>query len=136
MASPARRPRPGSAKPKRESAGNTGLGGGLADSILKRQSEKRAAGRTAWVKVSDDEEEPTIVRAWDVTPPTMDSDGNPTGGMFRIGYIHQVEFEIDVGIATSVASARRSRSGATAGAWIRTRKAIPAPVARTNWTGA
>jgi len=68
----------------------------LGDSILQRQSEKRAAGRTAWVKVSDDEEEPTIVRAWDVTPPTMDSDGNPTGGMFRIGYIHQVEFDIDV----------------------------------------
>src|SRR3954462_10392823 len=94
--SPAKRPRPGSAKPKRESAGNAGLGGGLADSILKRQSEKRAAGRTSWVKVSDDEDEPTIVRAYDVTPPTMDKDGNPTGGMFRIGYIHQVEFDIDV----------------------------------------
>src|SRR4051794_18336960 len=94
--SPAKRPRPGSAKPKRESAGNAGLGGGLADSILKRQSEKRAAGRTSWVKVSDDEDEPTIVRAYDVTPPTMDSDGNPVGGMFRIGYIHQVEFEIEV----------------------------------------
>jgi hypothetical protein len=48
------------------------------------------------VKVSDDEEEPTIVRAYDVTPPEMDKDGNPVGGMFRIGYIHQVEFEIDV----------------------------------------
>ena len=95
MATPARRPRPGSAKPKRETA-TTGLGGGLADDILKRQSEKRAAGRTSWVKVSDDEDEPTVIRAWDVSPPEEDKDGNPTGGMFRVGYIHQVEFEIDV----------------------------------------
>jgi hypothetical protein len=95
VASPARRPRPGSARPRRESA-NAGLGGGLADDILKRQSEKRAAGRTSWVKVSDDEDEPTIVRAYDVTPPDEDRNGNPVGGMFRIGYIHQVEFEIDV----------------------------------------
>ena len=94
MATPARRPRPGSAKPKRETA-SVGLGGGLADDILKRQSEKRAAGRTSWVKVSDDEDEPTVVRAWDVSPPEEDRDGNPTGGMFRIGYIHQVEFEVE-----------------------------------------
>ena len=94
MATPARRPRPGSARPKRDTA-NAGLGGGLADNILKRQSEKRAAGRTAWVKVSDDEDEPTIIRAYDVTPPDADKDGNPTGGMFRIGYIHQVEFEME-----------------------------------------
>ena len=96
MAAPARRPRPGSAKPKRTAATSTGLGGGLADDILKRQSEKRAAGRTSWVKVSDDEDEPTIIRAYDVTPPEKDRDGNPVGGMFRVGYIHQVEFEIDV----------------------------------------
>jgi hypothetical protein len=95
VATPARRPRPGSARPKRETA-NAGLGGGLADDILKRQSEKRAAGRTSWVKVSDTEDEPTIVRAYDVTPPEEDKNGNPVGGMFRIGYIHQVEFEIDV----------------------------------------
>jgi hypothetical protein len=48
------------------------------------------------VKVSDDEDEPTIVRAYDVTPPEEDKNGNPVGGMFRIGYIHQVEFEIEV----------------------------------------
>jgi hypothetical protein len=95
VAQPARRPRPGSARPKREPA-NSGLGGGLADDILKRQSEKRAAGRTSWVKVSDTEDEPTIVRAYDVTPPEKDKDGNPVGEMFRIGYIHQVEFEIEV----------------------------------------
>lgn len=55
------------------------------DAILERQAEKRAAGRTNWVKVSDDEEYPTVIRAYDVSE-----------GMFRDGYIHQVEFEIDV----------------------------------------
>ena len=96
MAAPSRRrPRPGSAKPQRESA-NSGLGGGLADDILARQKEKREAGRTQWVHVSDDEDQPTVIRAYDVTPPEMDRDDNPVGGMFRIGYIHQVEFEIDV----------------------------------------
>jgi hypothetical protein len=96
VAVPARRPRPGSAKPKRQA--NTGLGGGLADDILKRQSEKREAGRTQWVKVSDVEDEPTVIRAYDVTPPDQDDDGNPVEGtgMFRIGYIHQVEFDIEV----------------------------------------
>ena len=94
MAPPKRRPSPGSARPKRESA-NAGLGGGLADKILKRQSEKRAAGRTAWVKVSDDEDEPTVVRAYDVTPPEKGKDGYPVGGMFRVGYIHQVEWEVE-----------------------------------------
>jgi len=97
VAAPARRPRPGSAKPKRAPAAkNAGLGGGLADDILKRQSEKRAAGRTSWIKVSDDEDEPTILRAYDVTPPEMDKNDNPVGGMFRIGYIHQVEWDIEV----------------------------------------
>jgi hypothetical protein len=101
VATPARRPRPGSAKPKRSASArsaNVGLGGGLADDILKRQSEKREAGRTQWVKVSDDEDEPTIVRAYDVTPPEQDDDGNPVAGtgLFRVGYIHQVEFEIEV----------------------------------------
>jgi hypothetical protein len=49
------------------------------------------------VKVSDDEDEPTIIRAYDVTPPDEDDDGNPIPGtgMFRIGYIHQVEFEVE-----------------------------------------
>lgn len=93
MATPARRPRPGSARPKRTA--NAGLGGGLADDILKRQSEKRAAGRTQWVKISDDQDEPTIIRAYDVTPPKQGKDGNPVGGMFRIGYMHQVEWEVE-----------------------------------------
>ena len=95
MAPPKRRPSPGSARPKRESA-NAGLGGGLADKILKRQTEKRAAGRTSWVKVSDDEDEPTVIRAYDVTPPEKDKNDNPVGGMFRVGYIHQVEWDIEV----------------------------------------
>jgi len=60
---------------------NEGLGN--VDAILARQAEKRAAGRTGWVKVSDDEEDPTIVRAYDAS-------------LFRDGYIHQVEFEIEV----------------------------------------
>lgn len=85
MAAPARRPRPGSVRPKRSSGGSSNAGLGNVDSILARQAEKRAAGRTGWVKVSDDEEEPTIIRAFDVSE-----------GMFRDGYIHQVEFEIDV----------------------------------------
>jgi len=92
---PKRRPRLGSAKPKRAAA-NQGLGGGLADDILKRQSEKREAGRTSWVKVSDVEDEPTVIRAYDVTPPEKDRDGNPVGGMFRVGYIHQVEWDKEV----------------------------------------
>lgn len=84
MAAPARRPRPGSVKPKRTS-GDSNAGLGNVDAILARQAEKRAAGRTSWVKVSDDEEDPTIIRAYDVGD-----------GMFREGYIHQVEFEIEV----------------------------------------
>jgi hypothetical protein len=60
---------------------NEGLGN--VDAILARQAEKRAAGRTGWVKVSDDEEDPTIIRAYDAS-------------LFREGYIHQVEFEIEV----------------------------------------
>jgi hypothetical protein len=99
VATPARRPRPGSAQPKRKPAArNSGLGGGLADDILKRQSEKREAGKTQWVRVSEDEDEPSIVRAWDVTPPDTDDDGMPVlgTGFFRIGYIHQVEWDIEV----------------------------------------
>ncbi len=71
-------------RPKR-TGGGTNAGLGNVDAILQRQAEKRAAGRTSWVKVSDDDQEPTVIRAYDV--------GN---GMFREGYIHQVEFEIDV----------------------------------------
>ena len=85
MASPARRPRPGGVRPKRPAASGSGAGLGNVDAILARQAEKRQAGRTSWVKVSDDEEYPTVVRVFDVGP-----------GMFRDGYIHQVEFEIEV----------------------------------------
>jgi hypothetical protein len=89
---PPRRPRPGSAKPKRDvGSGNRNPGLGNVDEILKRQAEKRAAGRTQWVKVSDDDDEPTVVRAWDVK---SSKGGNK--GMFRQGYIHQVEFTIEV----------------------------------------
>jgi hypothetical protein len=72
-------------KPRRSSGGSSNPGLGNVDAILQRQAEKRAAGRTSWVKVSDDEEDPTIIRAYDVDE-----------GMFREGYIHQVEFEIEV----------------------------------------
>lgn len=78
---PSRRPRPGGVKPKRSAAAPKNEGLGNVDKILARQAEKRALGRTSWVKVSDDEDEPTIIRAYDTT-------------LWREGYIHQVEIEI------------------------------------------
>lgn len=59
---------------------NAGLG--QVDAILKKQSEKRAAGRTGFVKVSDDEEEPTVARVFDLS-------------LFCEGYVHQVEYEVE-----------------------------------------
>lgn len=70
-----------SVKPKRSSGsreGNSGLG--RVDEVLKRQEEKRAAGRVGWVRFNDDEDEPITVRVYDTT-------------LFRDGYIHQVEFK-------------------------------------------
>lgn len=80
---PRRRPRPGGVTPKRSSGSSENKGLGKVDSILQRQAEKRALGRVQWCKVSDDDQEPTIVRVWDPS-------------LFREGYIHQVEIEVKV----------------------------------------
>lgn len=81
MATSRRRSTPSPRKRGTGSGSNPGLG--KFKEIKDRQAEKRAAGRTSWVKVSDEEDDPTIVRAWDPE-------------LFREGFIHQVEWEREV----------------------------------------
>lgn len=69
--------------PRRRGSGSSNPGLGRFKEIKDRQAEKRAAGRTGWVSVSDDDEDPTLVRAWDEE-------------LFREGFIHQVQWDREV----------------------------------------
>lgn len=84
MAPPRRRP-PSSARPKRTGGSATGESRGLGNvsNVLKQQELKRELSRAQWVKTSDDPEEPTVIRVYDI-------------GLFREGYYHRLSFEIKV----------------------------------------